>query len=167
MRKNEKFDEVEQLLRKVRLAEPSAELKSQIVGTAREMWEKAPADIPWRIPLRHLAVSVAAAVLIVWFADYYSLQAVTPWQANRPVAPRMQMAADAEDLTEMPYNPFVRHLMAAGRAPASEATALLNYVQRVRDTLNGAGQEETTESPNPGGPESRLVPVGSKIVLYS
>ena len=66
------FEEMEQRLRQARLAGPSAELKTRIVGSARETWSKAPADIPWRIPLRHLAVSAAAAVLIVSCANYFS-----------------------------------------------------------------------------------------------
>ena len=79
------FDEIERCLKRARPAEPSAELKARIVGSARETWSKAPADIPWRIPLRHLAVSAAAAVLIVSSANYFSAAAVAPWQASRPV----------------------------------------------------------------------------------
>ncbi len=63
------LEEVERLLRKVRLAEPPAELKARIVGTAEKTWKEAPADIPWRIPLRHLGLSAAAAVLIVSCAE--------------------------------------------------------------------------------------------------
>lgn len=159
------FDEIEQHLKQARLAEPSAELKARIVGSARETWTKAPADIPWRIPLRHLGISAAAAVLIVSCANYFSSAAVAPWQASRPGTVRME-AAHFEDMPEMPYSPFVRHLIATSGAPAHDASALLNYFQSVRKTLDGAEQDEAADGSGPGERESRLLPAGSKIDSY-
>jgi hypothetical protein len=159
------FDEIERCLKRVRLAEPSAELKARIVGSARETWGKAPADIPWRIPLRHLAISAAAAVLIVSFADYYSVRTVAPWQASRPGAARI-IAADLEDMPEMPYSPFVSHLIATCGSPARDASALLDYVQSVRKTLDGAEQDEAADGSGPSEQESRLLPAGAKIDSY-
>jgi hypothetical protein len=164
-RNDERLSEVEQLLRKVRLAEPPDELKTQILGAAQETWEKAPADIPWRVPLRHLGLSAAAAVLIVSGANYYSAQAVAPWQAGRPGAARMT-AADFEDMPDMPYSPFVRHLIATCGAPASDASTLLDYIQNARKTLDGAEQDNAADGSGPSGHESRLLPVGWKIDSY-
>ena len=158
-------DEVEQLLKKVRLAGPPEELKARILGAAIETWKQAPAEVPWRVPLRHLGLSAAAAVLIVSGANYYSTQAVAPWQAGRPVAARMT-AADFEDTLEMPYSPFVRHLIATCGAPASDASALLDYIQNVRKTLDGAEQDNAADGSGPSGHESRLLPVGWKIDSY-
>jgi len=159
------FDEIERCLKRARLAEPSDELKARIVGSARETWGQAPADIPWRIPLRHLAISAAAAVLIVSSANYFSSAAVAPWQASRPVTVRME-AARFEDMPEMPYSPFVRHLIATSGAPAHDASALLNYFQSVRKTLDGAEQDEAADGSGPGDQESRLLPAGAKIDSY-
>ena len=147
------FDEIEQRLKQARLAEPSAELKARIVGSARETWSKAPADIPWRIPLRHLAVSAAAAVLIVSSANYFSTAAVAPWQAGRPVTSRIE-AAHFEDMPEMPYSPFVRHLIATSGAPAQDASVLLDYFQSVRKTLEGAEQDNAADGSGPNEQES-------------
>jgi hypothetical protein len=149
---NGQFDEIEQCLKQARLAEPSAELKARIVGSARETWRQVPADIPWRIPLRHLGISAAAAVLIVSCAKYFSTAAVAPWQAGRPGTVRMQ-AARFEDMPEMPYSPFVRHLIATSGAPAHDAAALLDYFQSVRKTLEGAEQDEAADGSGPGDPE--------------
>jgi len=160
------LEEIEQCLRKAHPAEPSEELKTRIVGAAKEAWKQAPADIPWRVPLRRLAISAAAAVLIVSCANYVSTAAVAPWQADRPVATRME-AAGFEDLPEMPYSPFVRQLLATGRSPAQNATALLDYVQKVRETLSGAEQDNAAEQSGPREPESRLFPVGATVGLYS
>jgi hypothetical protein len=159
------FEEIEQRLNQARLAEPSAVLKARIVGSARETWSKAPADIPWRIPLRHLAVSAAAAVLIVSSANYFSAAAVAPWQANRPVTVRVE-AAHFEDMPEMPYSPFVRHLIATSGAPGHDASALLNYFQSVRKTLEGAEQDDAADASGPDERESRLLPAGAKIDSY-
>jgi hypothetical protein len=163
---DKRLNEVEQLLAKARLAGPPEEFKARIVGAARETWEKTPADIPWRIPLRHLGLSAAAAVLIVSCADYYSVRTVAPWQAGRPVATRME-TADYEDMPEMPYSPFVRHLIATCGAPARDASALLDYVQSIRKTLDGAEQDDAADESSLSGPESRLRPMGSKVNWYS
>ncbi len=162
---NGQFDEIEQRLKQARLAEPSAELKARIVGSARETWAKAPADIPWRIPLRHLGISAAAAVLIVSCANYFSRAAVAPWQASRTGTVRMQVA-HFEDTPEMPYSPFVRHLIATSGAPAQDASVLLDYFQSIRKTLDGAEPDETADGSGPGERESRLLPAGSKIESY-
>jgi hypothetical protein len=159
------FDEIEQRLKQARLAEPSDEFKARVLGSARETWAKAPADIPWRIPLRHLAISAAAAVLIVSSANYFSTAAVAPWQASRPVTIRME-AANSEDMPEMPYSPFVRHLIATSGAPAHDASVLLDYFQNVRKTLDGAEQDEAADGSGPGDQESRLLPAGAKIDSY-
>lgn len=166
MRKiDEKLNEVERLLKKVRLVEPSEELRAQVVGAARETWEKAPADIPWRVPLRHLGLSAAAAMLIVSCANYYSVRTVAPWQAGRPVAARLA-SASWEDTPEMPYSPLVRHLIATCGAPASDASALLDYIQSVRKTLEGAEEDDAADGSGPSEHESRLLPAGSKIDSY-
>jgi hypothetical protein len=144
------FDEIEQCLKRARPTGPSAELKARVVGSARETWRQAPADIPWRIPLRHLGISAAAAVLIVSCANYFSAAAVAPWQAGRPGTVRMQ-ATHFEDTPEALYSPFVRHLIATSGTPAQDASALLDYFQSVRKTLEGAEQDEA----NGSGPSER------------
>jgi hypothetical protein len=153
------LEEVERRLKQARLAEPPEELKARILGAAEKAWQEAPADIPWRIPLRHLALSAAAAVLIVSCANYFSAQAVAPWQADRPVAARLE-AADTEDMPEVPYSPFVRNLLAMGRSPAQSAAALLDYVEKVRATLKGAEQDDAAERSGPEEHESLKGKIG-------
>ena len=104
-------------------------------------------------------------MLIVSCANYFSTQAVAPWQAGRPVAAR-SVSASSEDTSEMPYSPFVRHLIATCGAPASDASALLDYIQNVRKTLDGAEENNAAEGSGPGEHESRLLPAGSKIDSY-
>jgi hypothetical protein len=153
--RDEKLNEVEQLLRKVRLAQPSEELRAQVVGAAHRTWKTVPADIPWRVPLRHLGLAAAAAVLIVSCANYYCIRTVAPWQAHRAVAARVKTTS-FEGMPETPYSPFVRHLIATCDAPARDAAALLDYVQSVRKTLDGTEEDNTAGETGPGGHESRL-----------
>ena len=163
---DEKGIEIERFLKKARLAEPSSEVKARVIGAAKEAWSEAPADASWRIGLRRLAISAAAAVVLVSSANYFSGQAVARWQAGPVVAAKMA-PANFEDMPESPYSPFVMHLMATGRSPAQNAAALLDYVEKVRETLNGAEQDDAAERSGSGEHESRLLPVGSKIDLYS
>ena len=160
------FDEMEQRLKQARLTKPSDELKAHIVGSARETWGQAPADIPWRIPLRHLGLSAAAAVLIVSCANYFSTRAVAPWQAGRPGTVRME-ATYFEDTPEMSYSPFVRNLIATSGTPTYDASALLDYFQNARKTLDGAEQDEAADGSGPGERESRLLPAGSRIDAHA
>lgn len=161
-----RLDEIERRLKTVRLTEPSDELKARILGAARETWDKAPADIPWRVPLRHLAVSAVAAVLIVSFANRFSTWMVAPWQAGRPATIRTEPSGFA-DMPELPYSPLVRQFLATGRAPAQDASALLDHMKRARETLDGIEPDDPAPKSGPGERESRLLPTGSKVDLHS
>ncbi len=153
------FEEIERRLRMVRLAGPSAECKARILAAARKTWKTAPAEIPWRIPLRHLGFSAAAAILIVSSADYFCARAVAPWQGGRPVAARI-VAADLEDLPEMPYSPFVRQLIATCGTSARGTSALLDYLQSVQETVNGAEPDDAAEGSGPEEHESLKGKIG-------
>lgn len=157
--------EIEQQLRRARLAGPSEELKARVLDTARETWKNAPAEMPWRVPLRRFGLSAVAALLIVSSANYVSALMVAPWQAGRPAVARV-VATDAEDMPEMLYSPFVQHVLATCGTPAQDGAALLDYLQKVHETLDGAEQDDAAEGSGPAGRESRLSPVGAKIKRY-
>ena len=151
---DKQFDEVERQLQKARPAEPTDELKTRILGAARQTWKNEPAEVPWRIPLRHLGLSAVAALLIVSCANYFSEQAVAPWQAGRP-APTRMVAAAGEDEAEGLSSPFVRHVLATCGTSARSTSALLDYLQSVPETMHGAEPDEAAEGSGPGEPESR------------
>ena len=163
---DEPLDEIEQRLQKARLVEPTDELKARILGAARETWKNEPAEVPWRIPLQRLGLSAVAALLIVSCADYVSNVMVAPWQAGRP-APTRMVAVEWEDETEIPSNPFVRHLIATCGTSACNASALLEYLQSIRETANGTEPDDGADGSGPAVPESQLFPAGSKTRLYS
>ncbi len=63
-------EEIERLLKRAHLPEPSSRLHDQVVAAARQAWSRMPADIPWQIPLRRLALSAVATLLIVSAANH-------------------------------------------------------------------------------------------------
>jgi hypothetical protein len=155
-------NDIERLLRKVRPAEPSAELKARITGAAQEAWKEAPAETPWRIGLRRLALSAAAAILIVYGADSFSTRSVARWQAGPLIAAQMT-PADLEDVPEAPYGPFVRHLMAIRQSSGRDPVTLLHYLERMQESLRGLEQDDAPDGPDATERRSRLVPVPSDI----
>ena len=160
------FDKIEQQLRMARLVEPTDESKARILGAARDTWKKEPAEVPWRIPLRRLGLSAAAALLIVSCADYVSNLMVAPWQAGRP-APARMVAVEWEDEAQIPSNPFVRHLIATCGTSACDVSALLEYLQSIRETVNGTEPDDGADGSGPAVPESQLFPARAKTRLYS
>jgi hypothetical protein len=155
-------NDIECLLKKARPAEPSAQLKARITGAAREAWNEPPAEIPWRIGLRRLAISAAAAVLMISCSNYYSVWSVARWQAGPPVAAKM-MPTDFEDMPEVPYGPFVQHLIAVRRSSGRDAAVLLQYMERLQDSVDGAELNDGTDELDTVERRSRLAPVASGI----
>ena len=159
--------EIEQVLRKVRPTEPSAELRERVVSASRKAWKETPAEIPWQIPFRRLAISAAAAVLIVSCANLFSRQAVVRWRADRPAVTRPP-TADFGEMWEVPYSPFVQHLVAVRRSSERNPSTLSDYFERLR------GAFDETEPPmndedgsDPTGSRSRLIPPGSSAASHA
>ncbi len=124
--------EIERLLEMMRLAEPSAALRERAVAAAKDAWNEEPAQAPWWIGLKRLAVSAAAAALIVSCSRYFSDLSVAKWQAGRPVAGVVAQSGDG--VSDPPYNAFVGHVAAARRASPPDPVALLESMQELRRT---------------------------------
>jgi hypothetical protein len=152
-------DEIELQFHKARLAEPGEDLRARILAAAVQTWKEAPAEIPWRIPLRRLGLSAVAAAVIVSCANHFSTLLVAPWQADRPGTTPMAVA-DSEDVAEMPYSPFVRHLIATCGPRARDASALLDYLQKARETSNEAERDSKADGSGPAKRESPKGKIG-------
>jgi len=156
-----KHRKTEEVLRRVRPQELSAELKAKVVGTARDAWHKEPANIPWQIPLRRLAASAAAAVLIVSLANLYGDCASVRHPTRTPMAGCAE-PCDLDALMNV-YTPLVRYMAAAGRPAQPCASALLDHLERVRETLRETERSESSEEPAPVERKSRLPGVPSSL----
>jgi len=73
-------ERIENILNRAHLPAASPQLKQRITAEARNVWDQTSADIPWQIPLRHLVASAAAAVLIIWLANFSSDYTLAKWR---------------------------------------------------------------------------------------
>ena len=158
---------IEHLLRKAHIPEPSSLLKEQITTEAKKAWKQSPLETPWQIPVRRLAASAAAAVLIISIANLSSDHALEQWGTGN-VRVTKQQSLDLEILPDMPYRPFVRHTVSVNRRPSiTNASALRDYTQRLRQVLNEMQQNGVSNQPVPDGGRSRLLPAQPDSDSYS
>lgn len=160
-------DKLEHLLRRAHIPEPSPLLKERITTVARKEWNQTSVEMPWQIPLRRLVASAAAAVFIISIANFSSNHALKKWRPGDVRATREQLP-DLETLPEMPYRPFVRHLVSVNRRPSvTNASALRNYAERVRQILKETQQNGASNEQVPDGGRSRLLPAQLSPDSYS
>ena len=160
-------NKIEHLLKRAHLPEPSPLLKEQITAEARKVWNQTSLEIPWQIPIRRLAASAAAAVLIISIANFSSDHTLERWRPG-DVRITKEQPTDLEILPEMPYRPFVRHMLSVNRKPSmTDASALRNYTKRVWQVLNEMQQNEVSNQPVPDGGRSRLFPAQPVSDSYS
>jgi hypothetical protein len=158
---------IENILDRAHLLEASPELKHRITAEARNVWNQTSADIPWRIPLRHLVASAAAAVLIIWLANFSSDCALARWRSDCRLAAELQPAA-FDALPEMPYGPFQKRLASVDRrSPVIDASALSDYIENVRKVLHETGESGVSAPAVQPGGSSRLAPDRVKRLSYT
>ena len=166
-KKDMENDKIEHLLRRTHPSEPSPLLKEQITTEARKAWNQTSLEMPWQIPIRRLVASAAAAVLIISIANFSSDYALKRWLPE-DVRATTKQPPDLEILPDMPYRPFVRHLVSINRRPSmTDASALRNYAERVRQVLNEMQQNGVSNQPVQDGGKSRLFPAQSVSDSYS
>ena len=152
-------DPIERLLKQVRPPEPSPLLKRRVTGAAGRAWSETSSAVPWQIPLRRLAVSAAAAVLVVSLANIYSDYALARWRSAGSAAIG-RSPAESGAWAEAPYSPCVRWPANVMRASsARDVSALLNYVERVRQILNETPPNGAGEQPASMEGRGRLLPI--------
>lgn len=155
-------NEVERLLRRAKLPEPSAELKRRATDAAREAWDEAALDFPWQIPIRRLAISAAAAVLMISLANYWA-DCVSAGRQSHEFAASMVETPELDDWLQMSCGRLVGHL--GNKASACSPAALREHMAKVKQVLD---EGEPTESPDAVAPveyKSRLLP--TRLSFYS
>lgn len=162
-----KNEPLENLLRRAHLPEASPELKQRITAEARKVWDQTPADIPWQIPFRRLAASAAAAMFIVWLANFSSDHTLAKWRPGG-ASVTGQQPSDFDMLPEMPYGPLAKHLASVDRkSRVIDASALSDYVENMRRLLEQTQQNGALMPSVPPGGSSRLVPGRAGANSYS
>lgn len=152
---NETHDEskrIERILSQVHLPAPPDDLKNRVIGAAREAWERPPADIPWQVPIRRLALSAVAAILIVSLTNHLSQLGVHE-NAKRPqvVTPTENLVPDAS------LSPLMKRQLQTGRRSSRiHAPALHRYMENVQMILQEVQDGGTDDVPVPQGGDSHL-----------
>ncbi len=165
--KRSEYEQLEDLLARAHMPESSPELKERITAEARKVWNQTSMEVSWRIPIRRLVASAAAAVLIVTVTNYSSDRALNIWRSGEALAGE-QLYAELETLTEMPYGPFAKHLATVSRKPlATDASALRDHVDTVRRSISESQQNGKPVPSAPSGRSSRLLPDRHGIGSYS
>lgn len=165
--KDTRNEQLEKLLGKARLHDPSPLLRERVTTKAKKTWNEAPPEVPWWIPARRLVASVAAAVLVIWLANVSSDCSVARWR-NGGFSSTRQLSSGSEVLPDLPYAPFVRNLASVNRKlPATDTSGLQDYMEAARQLLNESRENEPSVSPVPAGSRSRWLPKGSNVHSYS
>lgn len=87
-------DEIERLLRKAHLPGPSSQLHDRVIAAARQVWNRKPAEVPWQVPMRRLAISVAATFLIISAANHFSNRVTSQAQSYTGPVESARSASD-------------------------------------------------------------------------
>lgn len=165
--KNTENKQFEDLLRKAHLPGPSLQLKQQIIIGAKKTWNQTGAEMSWLIPFKRLVASAAAAIVIIWLANYYSDCALAQWQSEKFPAVTEQ-SSDFESLPEISYGSFVRHMVSANRRSSMiDASVLNEHVEALRHILDEAQQNRITRPSAPPGGRSHLISNPPSVVSYS
>ena len=167
MNVNAENKQLEDLLRKAHLPEPSSELKERITTEAKKTWIQTSSELPWQVPIRRLLVSAAAAVLIIWLTNSSSDYLIVRWQSSRPKISNQQ-GSNLDALTEISYSPLARHLASAGhRLSITDASVLRNYAETVRSILSEPQQNGSSKPSAPVEGRSSLLPKQPGYNSYS
>ncbi|MBN2134030.1 MAG: hypothetical protein JW741_31290 [Sedimentisphaerales bacterium] len=160
-------DKVERLLQAARPGAPIGQLKARVTKAAREAWREGPADVPWRVPLRRLAVSAAAAALIVSLANLAADRSLMRGRAGGARVAQRE-TVDLEGVPEEVYGSVARRLLAANlRAPQAVGARLEEYREQMRQVLEEAQENGVANPPRAPNGRSRLLPVPSASEAYS
>ena len=167
MNENTDNKQLEDLLRKAHLPEPSLELKERITTEAKKTWIQSPSELPWQVPVRRLLVSAAAAVFIIWLANSSSDYFMVQWQLSETKIANQQ-GSNLDVLTEIPYSPLARHLVSTGRRfSITEASAFRNYAEKMLLILDESQQNRASKPAAPTEGRSILHRKQSGINSYS
>jgi len=167
MNENADNKQIENILRKAHLPEPSPGLKERITAEARKTWTQIPSELPWQTPVRRLIVSAAAAVLIIWLTNSSSDYALVRWRSGGSSI-TLQHPTNLDALPELSYRPLARHLVSSGRKPSiTNASALRNYTETMLRVLSEAQQNGDSKSSAPAESRSDLLIKQSGLNSYS
>ena len=151
----------ERVLRRVRVLDPSDELKSRIMQTTRGAWYDTAPSVPWQVPIGRLVISTMAATIVISLANLYSDRASANRPAHEPIAEYAE-PCDLDVIAE-PNPSLVRYAVMASSPAQPNASALFAYLKRVRETLCETEHNDAADGPDPVERRSRLLPTSPSL----
>lgn len=152
---NERYAKVEWLLRQAKPSDASAPTKARTMDAAKRAWEQTQTDIPWQVPLRRLAGSAVAALVLISLANNLGSW-VVPKPVDRAASASEAYSADPEDFYLAEYGIVVTVVPASSyRSSAPGGLTVSDYMEQLQEMLDEDRARESRSQP-PG--RSRLVP---------
>jgi hypothetical protein len=148
--------QIERLLTKAHLSEAPSQLRDQVTTAARQAWQHEPTDVSWRVPLRRLALSTAAAFVAVSLSNRLS-DLAGPRVEYKDTVTASVSDAGLEELTMVVYGPSGNRL-GTGHPGDFEANigALRDRMEAVRSMLDEMERRTDGTQQAPSGGASRL-----------
>jgi hypothetical protein len=164
---NQDQERIERLLKASRPAKPSAALKARVTTAAEAAWNRGPAEVPWQVPVWRLAVSAAAAGIIIAFGNRLGDFGRPGAQAGVAVAVETANP-ELEELAETVYGPSRSRLRTRrGKPSAANDATLREKVERIEQILDEMDSNGIQAQPAPSGGRSRLLRYQRCLGSYS
>lgn len=161
---NGRHEEIERLLQQARPVGLSATARDRITTAAAMAWREGPANIPWQIPVRRLAISAIAAVLVISAAGALE-RCVVPGRQDRQLSTTANRPTLPNDLYPAEYGIVVTGLETTGyRSIPTDGLTLGEYLKQLQEIRMEDGPAEPIGQPSG---RSRLAPAGSPTRSWS
>lgn len=159
--------EIERLLAGVHLPEASWQLRNQVTTAARQAWDSEPAGVPWCVPVRRLALSAAAAVVVISLANHLGALAGPEVRTEDPAATSVP-DSDLEQLTQTVYGPSWSRLGTSHRRSSEvNLVTLRDRMEAIRGMLDELEHPTSEARQAPNGGARRLPPYLPDSSSYS
>ena len=164
---NQEQERVERLLKASGPGGPSEALKARVITAAKAAWHQGPGEVPWQVPVWRLAVSAAAAGIIIAFGNHLGDFARSGAQAGVAVAAETANP-ELEELAEMVYGPSRGRLGTKHRrGTEGDEGRWRENMGNIRQMLDEMESNGIQAQPTPRGGRSRLLRYQRRLGSYS
>jgi len=134
---NQEHERIEHLLKQAKLPEPSAQLHDRVTTATRQAWNQEPAEVPWQVPVRRLAISAAATFLVISAANHFSNHVTNQVQSYTGPAESVRSTSD-NPLGAWVEDPPYRYRLGSTRPYRHllDGEAVRNRMENLRQILD-------------------------------
>lgn len=125
-------------MNRCRLAPASPDLQKRVLAAARDAWataDEGSPEVSWSFPCLRLAMSIAAALVLVCFAQMVDRRSLARWQSAVDM-PKANPAIAAADSVFGAHPAFAGQVLAASvHSGTPSITQLVQQGERVREMM--------------------------------